>query len=384
MLTFALVTAATGGAGDAAQWAAVIATALLPFAFLAGSCAATSPGSTRTCAPRGSDRGAGDTERRRLERNLHDGAQARLVALAMLLGHTRGPRTANPLEVPALLDAALRSCGRACPSCASSPAASTPPCSPKGARAAVYALASSAPIPVTLDARGRAPARGGRGRRLLRGLRGARQRRQVRPGDGGEVTLRRPARASSSTSPTTASAAPTQRAAPAWAGSPTASRRSTARSHLTARPAAARGCTSSSPAALALRDPAPLLRRDVTQRLRERPAVAGEIFRLVLPLAVLVVGRLLEDARPVRAGVPAVASASSTRTITRWVSSPGRGGRRSPRTSATIIAPSPNAIWERWSSPISPLHEAEDGLEPLDGCAHVRVDQNRNHGGPGR
>jgi len=41
-----------------------------------------------------------------------------------------------------------------------------------------------------------------------------------------------------------------------------------------------------------------------------------------------------------------------TRTITEWVASPGRGGRRSLRTSPMITAPSPKLSCERWSSPI--------------------------------
>ena len=49
---------------------------------------------------------AGDTERRRLERDLHDGAQARLVGLAMLLGHARR-RVDADAEAAALLDRAL-------------------------------------------------------------------------------------------------------------------------------------------------------------------------------------------------------------------------------------------------------------------------------------
>jgi hypothetical protein len=85
------------GAGDAAGWAAFIATALLPFAFLAGllrSHVARLDADLRARvvelrASRARLVEAGDTERRRLERNLHDGAQARLVALALLLGHAR-------------------------------------------------------------------------------------------------------------------------------------------------------------------------------------------------------------------------------------------------------------------------------------------------------
>ena len=119
----------------------------------------------------------------------------------------------------------------------------------QGLEPALQALASRAPVPVTVDADDRrAPARPGRERGLLRRLRGAGQRRQVRPGDRGRGggAPRRTA-ASPSTSPTTASAAPTSRAARACAAWPTASRRSTARSRSRARPAPGRTCTPRSP-----------------------------------------------------------------------------------------------------------------------------------------
>jgi signal transduction histidine kinase len=76
------VTVGTAGAGDAASWAAVTATALLPFAFLAGllrSHVARLDAELRARLQelRASPARlveAGDTERRRLERDLHDGA----------------------------------------------------------------------------------------------------------------------------------------------------------------------------------------------------------------------------------------------------------------------------------------------------------------------
>jgi hypothetical protein len=70
------------------------------------------------------------------------------------------------------------------------------------------------------------------------------------------------------------------------------------------------------------------------------------------------------------------ARASSTRTITEWVTSPWRGGRRSPRTSPTITAPSPNRSWARWFSPIrNSFGEAERRRQPGDGLGDVGVDQ---------
>ena len=75
---------------------------------------------------------AADAERRRIERDLHDGAQQRLVALAMTLGR------AKATEDPVLARAAASTRRTARPrrrssSCATSPAASTPRCSPTAA-----------------------------------------------------------------------------------------------------------------------------------------------------------------------------------------------------------------------------------------------------------
>jgi signal transduction histidine kinase len=163
LLTFLLVTAAQAGAGDAALWPAFIATALLPLAFLGGllrNHVARLDAELRASleelrASRVRIVEAGDSERRRLERNLHDGAQARLVGLAMLLGHARRSADANPGEVPGLLDGALaelrtslselRELARGI-----HPAVLTE----KGLDAALYALASRAPVPVTLDSDG--------------------------------------------------------------------------------------------------------------------------------------------------------------------------------------------------------------------------------------
>jgi signal transduction histidine kinase len=153
LLAFLLVTAAQAGAGDAAWWFAFAATALLPFAFLAGllrSHVARLVEELR--ASRARLVATADTERRRLERNLHDGAQARLVALAMLLNHTRARVDAAPGEVPQLLDEAiaelktslaeLRELARGI-----HPAVLTE----RGLRPALDALAARVPVPVTLD-----------------------------------------------------------------------------------------------------------------------------------------------------------------------------------------------------------------------------------------
>ena len=68
---------------------------------------------------------AGDAERRRLERNLHDGAQQRLVSLALMLRLAARRHPTTPTS-----PAPARSSRTRCRSCASWPAASTPRCSP--------------------------------------------------------------------------------------------------------------------------------------------------------------------------------------------------------------------------------------------------------------
>ena len=153
LLTFGVVTVAASGGGDSVIWPAFVATALLPFAFLGGllrSHVAHLDAELRASRLRIVQ--AGDTERRRLERNLHDGAQARLVALALQLGHARRVADKDPAKVPELLDGAmaelstslaeLRELARGI-----HPAVLTE----KGLDAALYSLAARAPVPVTLD-----------------------------------------------------------------------------------------------------------------------------------------------------------------------------------------------------------------------------------------
>ena len=161
LLTFLLATASLAGAGDAAGWATFTATALLPFAFLAGllrSHVARLDADLRARvvelrASRARLVEAGDTERRRLERNLHDGAQARLVGVALLLGHARRRVEADPEETATLLDRAmvelkaslaeLRELARGI-----HPAVLTE----RGLEPALHALASRAPVPVAVEA----------------------------------------------------------------------------------------------------------------------------------------------------------------------------------------------------------------------------------------
>jgi signal transduction histidine kinase len=163
LLTFLLVTVATAGAGDAAWWAALVVTAVLPFAFLAGllrSHVAWLDAELRARlaelrASRARLVEAGDTERRRLERNLHDGAQARLVGLLLLLGHTRRRLDADPAdpEVAGLLDRALEELKTGLAELRELARGIHPPLlTEQGLEPALRALASRAPVPVTVAA----------------------------------------------------------------------------------------------------------------------------------------------------------------------------------------------------------------------------------------
>ena len=130
---------------------------------------------------------AGDAERRRLERDLHDGAQQRLVASRCSAALARARLGNDPAAAAGILDEAgeqlaqgleqLRELARGI-----HPALLTD----RGLKAALAALASRAPFPVGIDVSRRALRAAGRGRRLLPRLRGADERRQVRRADGGE------------------------------------------------------------------------------------------------------------------------------------------------------------------------------------------------------
>jgi len=99
---------------------------------------------------------AGDAERRRVERDLHDGAQQRLVALAMRLDAARGTTT----EAQALIDQATAELGVAISEVRQLARGLHPTIlTEAGLRAAIEALAERTPIPVEVDGdAGRHPA----------------------------------------------------------------------------------------------------------------------------------------------------------------------------------------------------------------------------------
>ena len=187
----------------------------------------------------------GDAERRRLERNLHDGAQQRLVSLSLALRLARARLEADPGRRTRCSRRPARSWPRRSRSSASWRAASTPPSSPTaGSRPALEALAGRSPVPVGDPlAPGGPPARPGRGGRVLRRVGVARERGEVR----GRIARRRGRRVPRRVGvrrgrPTTAPAAPTRPAARGCSAWPTASRRWPGTSTSRARRAPARAC----------------------------------------------------------------------------------------------------------------------------------------------
>ena len=98
---------------------------------------------------------ASDTERRRLERNLHDGAQSRFVGLALLLGHARRRVDADPTdpEIADLLAQATAELQAGLAELRELARGIHPPLlTDQGLEPALHALAARAPVPVTLAA----------------------------------------------------------------------------------------------------------------------------------------------------------------------------------------------------------------------------------------
>ena len=126
---------------------------------------------------------ASDAERRRLERNLHDGAQQRLVSLSLMLRLAQARVEDDPEQADRLLGQAV---GRAFAGSRRAPRARArdPPSRALGPWARRRARGASLPHSASRRARGsgRPPAGAGRGGRILRRLRGARERGQVRRG----------------------------------------------------------------------------------------------------------------------------------------------------------------------------------------------------------
>jgi signal transduction histidine kinase len=103
---------------------------------------------------------AGYAERRRVERDLHDGAQQRLVALALELRMVQSKLATEPAEAARLLEAATRELAAATEELRELARGIHPSVlSDRGLVAALEALATRAPLPVKVEANGaeRAP-----------------------------------------------------------------------------------------------------------------------------------------------------------------------------------------------------------------------------------
>ncbi len=120
-------------------------------------------------------------ELRRIERDLHDGAQARLVSLSMLVGRAEAQLDDRP-EVAELVRAARDEAGAAIRELRDLARGIAPPVlADRGLVAAVESLAARSPMPVDVErAPARAPRARRRDRRLLRRRRGADEHRQAR------------------------------------------------------------------------------------------------------------------------------------------------------------------------------------------------------------
>ncbi len=126
---------------------------------------------------------ASDVERRRLERNLHDGAQQRLVSLSLMLRLAQARVNDDPEQAGRLLGQASDELAQALEELRELARGIHPAVlSDRGLYAALEALVARTPLPVELELLRRPPARAGRGRRVLRRLRGAGQCGQVRRG----------------------------------------------------------------------------------------------------------------------------------------------------------------------------------------------------------
>ena len=129
---------------------------------------------------------AGDSERRRLERNLHDGAQQRLVAIALQLRLLENRVSDDPAAAE-MASAARDELSRSLDELRELARGLHPAVLEHGLGAALDALATRSKIPTTVrcDVH-RSIARAGRAGGVLRGRRGTDERRQVRGRQRGE------------------------------------------------------------------------------------------------------------------------------------------------------------------------------------------------------
>ena len=187
---------------------------------------------------------AGDAARRRLERDLHDGAQQHLVGLALTLRLAREGAAGTRRSRRSCSTRRSRTWRPPPASCAELARGIHPAVLTEGGlEPALAGLAGRVPIPVVLDApcrRSASPARR-RGHGVLRRGRGAHERGPARRRRGGRrVTLALANGRLHVEVSDDGRGGADPRAAAACAGSPTASPRSTARFAVPPRPAAGR------------------------------------------------------------------------------------------------------------------------------------------------
>jgi signal transduction histidine kinase len=97
--------------------------------------------------------GAAETERRRIERDLHDGAQQRLVSLAMNLGRAKARFASDPEAAMRIIDEAHAEAKQALTELRNLVRGVHPPVlADRGLDAAISALAARCPVPVAVRA----------------------------------------------------------------------------------------------------------------------------------------------------------------------------------------------------------------------------------------
>ena len=171
---------------------------------------------------------AGDDERRRLERNLHDGAQQRLVALAMQLRLIQHEIQSDPSAAEKLVNNASKELAMSLAELRELARGIHPAVLNHGLEPALQSLAGQATVPtdVTYAAEGKLPEPVELAAYFVTSEALANVGKYARA-QSAHVRVAREDGGSWSRSPTTGSAAPTPRAARACAAWPTASRRST-------------------------------------------------------------------------------------------------------------------------------------------------------------
>jgi signal transduction histidine kinase len=131
-----------------------------------------------------------DQERRRIERDLHDGAQQRLVSIGLALRHAQHQLGADAGEANATLDDAVVEISAAIEDLRELAHGLRPALLQAGLGPALRDLASRSPVPVEVSCDHRPLCAGRRGGGLLRSLRGPDQRGQARAGRSGRPANR--------------------------------------------------------------------------------------------------------------------------------------------------------------------------------------------------